>query len=138
MFAFKRSSCYFQVSNKIVKNGQIRGYISVADRVHRVTMFKMPKAEDQQRFLEQCRKMAADNQRNGSPYILSMVAGPAEDGPRTEGYTFVNKTEFASMEDMKYYETECPAHGEVKKVLGEITIDGMMTVFFKPQATGGA
>lgn len=63
MFAFKRSSCYFQVSNKIVKNGQIRGYISVADRVHRVTMFKMPKAEDQQRFLEQCRKMAADNQR---------------------------------------------------------------------------
>lgn len=65
-----------------------------------------------------------------------MVAGPVEEGPRTEGYTFVNKTEFASMEDMKYYESECPAHGEVKKVLGEITIDGMMTVFFKPQATG--
>lgn len=66
-----------------------------------------------------------------------MVAGPAEEGPRTEGYTFVNKTEFASMEDMRYYESECPAHGDVKKVLGEITIDGMMTVFFKPQATGG-
>lgn len=66
-----------------------------------------------------------------------MVAGPAEEGPRTKGYTFVNKTEFASMDDMRYYESECPAHGEVKKVLGEITIDGMMTVFFKPQATGG-
>ncbi|KFY14302.1 hypothetical protein V492_02706 [Pseudogymnoascus sp. VKM F-4246] len=74
---------------------------------------------------------------NGTPYILSMVAGPVEEGLRTEGYTFVNKTEFASMDDMKYYESECPAHGEVKKVLGEITIDGMMTVFFKPQATGG-
>lgn len=66
-----------------------------------------------------------------------MVAGPVEEGLRTEGYTFVNKTEFASMDDMKYYESECPAHGEVKKVLGEITIDGMMTVVFKPQATGG-
>ena len=66
-----------------------------------------------------------------------MVAGPAEEGPRTNGYTFVNKTEFASMDDMRYYESECPAHGEVKKVLGEITIDDMMTVFFKPHATGG-
>ncbi|WZH40752.1 Stress-response A/B barrel domain-containing protein [Fusarium acuminatum] len=141
MFALKKSSRGLQPLASVAKNGlngHSRGYVSVADRVHRVTMFKMPKAEDQERFLEQCRKMAVDNQRNGTPYILSMVAGPVEDGPRTEGYTFVNKTEFANMEDMKYYETECPAHGEVKKVLGEITIDGMMTVFFKPQATGGS
>lgn len=66
-----------------------------------------------------------------------MVAGPAEEGPRTEGYTFVNKTEFANMEDMRFYESECPAHRDVLKVLGEIKIDGMLTVFFKPQATGG-
>ena len=31
------------------------------------------------------------------------------------------------------HEDDCPAHGEAKKVLGEITIDGIMTVFFKPQ-----
>ena len=66
-----------------------------------------------------------------------MVAGPVEEGPLTKEYTYVNKTEFASMEDMRYYESECPAHAEVKKVLGEITIDGMLTVFYKPQATGG-
>ncbi|KAI0197922.1 hypothetical protein F4808DRAFT_437554 [Astrocystis sublimbata] len=140
MFALTRPSRGLQPLATVAKNGlnvHSRSYVSVADRVHRVTMFKMPKAEDQKRFLEQCRKMAVDNQRNGRPYILSMVAGPAEEGPRTEGYTFVNKTEFASMDDMKYYEGECPAHAKVLKVLGEITIDGMMTVFFKPQATGG-
>ncbi|MCJ1396726.1 hypothetical protein MMC18_009618 [Xylographa bjoerkii] len=141
MFALTRSSSRgLQPLTTVAKNGfngHSRSFVSVANRVHRVTMFKMPKAEDQKKFLEQCRKMAVDNQRNGTPYILSMVAGPVEEGLRTEGYTFVNKTEFASMDDMKYYESECPAHGEVKKVLGEITIDGMMTVFFKPQATGG-
>ncbi|KAI6780499.1 uncharacterized protein J7T54_000138 [Emericellopsis cladophorae] len=98
----------------------------------------MPRAEDQQRFLKQCRKMAADNQRNGKPYILSMAAGPAEEGPRTQGYTFVSKTEFASMDDMKFYESECPAHGAVKGLLEELKVDGIMTVFFKPQVTGDA
>ncbi|KAF4457980.1 stress responsive A B barrel domain [Fusarium albosuccineum] len=140
MFALAGSRRGLRRLSPVAKDGFIghsRSYVAVADRVHRVTMFKMPKAEDQERFLAQCRKMAVDNQRDGKPYILSMVAGPAEEGPRTEGYTFVNKTEFASMDDMRYYESDCPAHGEVKKVLGEITIDGMMTVFFKPQATGG-
>lgn len=52
-------------------NGHSRSYVSVANRVHRVTMFKMPKAEDQKKFLEQCRKMAVDNQRvyNNSPTL---------------------------------------------------------------------
>lgn len=44
-------------------NGYNRTYVTIAERVHRVTMFKMPKPEDQQRFLEQARKMAVDNQR---------------------------------------------------------------------------
>lgn len=38
---------------------------------------------------------------------------------------------------MKFYETDCPAHGEVKNVLKEVELDGIMTVFFKAQATGG-
>lgn len=44
-------------------DGCRRSYVTVADRIHRVTMFKMPKVEDQQRFLKQARKMAATNQR---------------------------------------------------------------------------
>jgi hypothetical protein len=40
-----------------------------------------------------------------------MTVGPAEEDPRSQGYTLVSKTEFASMDDMKYYDNECPAHG---------------------------
>ena len=51
------------VLNKNGSNGCRRSYVTIAERIHRVTMFKMPKAEDQQRFLKQARKMAATNQR---------------------------------------------------------------------------
>ncbi|KAL6858124.1 hypothetical protein ACO1O0_005576 [Amphichorda felina] len=125
----------------------------MADRIHRVTMFKMPKEEDRQRMLEQYRQMAKDNQkasstlayfitqrpspRDGKPYILSMTVGPAEDDPRSQGYTLVSKSEFASMEDMRYFENECPAHGEVRSLIKALTVDGILTVYFKAQATGG-
>lgn len=56
--------------------GYPRGYATMADRVHRVTMFKMPKAEDQQRMLEQYRKMAADNQRVSSLPARLLPASP--------------------------------------------------------------
>jgi hypothetical protein len=35
----------------------------MADRVHRITMFKMPREEDQQRMLVQYREMAANNRK---------------------------------------------------------------------------
>lgn len=80
--------------------------------------------------------MSNENQ-DGKPYILSMVVGPAEADPRSQGYTLVSKTEFASMEDMKYYDEECPAHGVIKSFVKELTVDGILTVYFKPQAMGG-
>ena len=42
----------------------------MADRIHRVTMFKMPKEEDRQRMLEQYRKLAKDNQKANSHLLL--------------------------------------------------------------------
>lgn len=66
-----------------------------------------------------------------------MTAGPAEQDPRSQGYTLVNKTEFASMEDMRFYDEQCAAHQQVKEVVGAITCEGIMTVYFKAQATGG-
>lgn len=39
----------------------------MADRIHRVTMFKMPKEEDRQKMLEQYRKLAKDNQKVKTP-----------------------------------------------------------------------
>lgn len=66
-----------------------------------------------------------------------MTVGPAEDDPRSQGYTLVSKSEFASMEDMRYFENECPAHGEVRSLIKALTVDGILTVYFKAQATGG-
>lgn len=67
-----------------------------------------------------------------------MVVGPAEEDSRSQGYTLVSKTEFASLEDMKYYDDECKAHQELKAVAKTLSIEGILTVYFKPQVTGGS
>jgi hypothetical protein len=110
----------------------------MADRVHRVTMFKIPKQEDRDKILEQYKVLAKTHERNGKPYIVSVLAGPAEEDQRSQGYTFVCKTEFATMDDMKFYDDECPAHVGVKNVFKTLTVEGVLTVYFTPQAVGGA
>ncbi|KAF5619735.1 stress responsive A B barrel domain protein, partial [Fusarium tjaetaba] len=82
----------------------------MANRVHRITMFKLPSKDEQAKLLDQYHKLNASQQKDGKPYILSMVVGAADEDARSQGYTFVSKTEFASMEDMKYYDEGCQAH----------------------------
>jgi hypothetical protein len=46
----------------------------------------------------------------------------------------VAKTEFANMEDMRWYEDHCPAHAELKKLAHSLSVDGPpLTVFFTGQ-----
>lgn len=54
---------------------------AMADRIHRVTMFKMPKEEDRQRMLEQYRQMAKDNQKASSTlaYFITQRPSPRVD-----------------------------------------------------------
>ncbi|KAJ3534957.1 hypothetical protein NM208_g7333 [Fusarium decemcellulare] len=66
-----------------------------------------------------------------------MVVGAADEDARSQGYTFVSKTEFANMDDMKYYDDGCQAHSELKGFVKTLGVEGVMTVFFKPQAVGG-
>lgn len=75
--------------------------------------------------------------QDGKPYILSMSVGPAEADPRSQGYTLVSKTEFASLSDMRYYDESCPAHGAVKAFIKELQVDGILTVYFTPSVVGG-
>ncbi|KAK3939459.1 hypothetical protein QBC46DRAFT_387985 [Diplogelasinospora grovesii] len=84
-------------------------------RIHRTTMFKIPNPEDQKRLLDAYQELARDQRKGGKPYILYMCAGPALEDVRSKGYTVVAKTEFATLDDMKYYDTECAAHAELKK-----------------------
>ncbi|KAK7426522.1 hypothetical protein QQZ08_006981 [Neonectria magnoliae] len=110
----------------------------MADRVHRITMFKMPSKDDQDKLFEQYKKLGVDQQRNGKPYILSMVVGPAEEDNRSQGYTLVSKTEFANMDDMKFYDDECTAHNDLKTFVKTLGVDGVLTIYFKPAVIGGA
>ncbi|KAF5027259.1 hypothetical protein F66182_632 [Fusarium sp. NRRL 66182] len=110
----------------------------MADRVHRVTMFKLPNKDDQDKLLEQYDKLNASQQKNGKPYILSVVVGVADEDARSQGYTVVCKTEFASMEDMKFYDEGCEAHDALRQfVQSSLKPEGVLTVFFTPRAVGG-
>ncbi|OAQ67032.1 stress responsive alpha-beta barrel [Pochonia chlamydosporia 170] len=110
----------------------------MADRVHRVTMFKLPNTADQQKLIEAYKTVDATNQKDGKPYILSLAVGVAEEDPRSQGYTVVCKTEFASMEDLKYYDDSCAAHQALKATAKGLAVEGIMTVYFKPQLVGGS
>ena len=66
-----------------------------------------------------------------------MTVGPAEEDSRSQGYTIVSKTEFASLDDMRYYDTDCEAHAALKSHIKDVTCEGILTVYMKPQITGG-
>ncbi|TQV93402.1 hypothetical protein V2A60_010186 [Cordyceps javanica] len=104
----------------------------MADHVHRVTLFKLPKPEDVDRLIEQYKVLEATHQKNGKPYLRSVVIGKPEADPRAQGFTLCAKTEFASAEDMKYYDEECEAHKTLKGVAKSLTLEGAMSVYFKP------
>jgi hypothetical protein len=65
--------------------------------------------------------------------MLSMEAGAAKGSAKDQGYTFVTKSVFKNMEDMKFYEDECPAHNEYKVFLKEnAPVSGLLSVNFEP------
>ena len=70
--------------------------------------------------------------QDGKPYILYMCAGLVTDPERAKGFTVVGKTEFASMDDMKFYDFECPAHQNLKALAGSLGLsEPPHTVFFE-------
>ena len=79
--------------------------------------------------------MSADRElQDGKPYILEVKARPSLAGDRGKGYTLVNMTRFKNMEDMEYYDKECPAHKKVKAFgydKSETPGEPPLTVFFE-------
>ncbi|KAI0147549.1 stress responsive A/B barrel domain-containing protein [Xylariaceae sp. FL1272] len=112
----------------------------MAGRVHRITMFKIPDSEGQQKLLEAYHQLAKDQKKDdGKPYILSMTTGKVMDDPRSQEWTIVNKAEFANLADMRYYDEECTAHAELKAKAKTFGISGgpqgVMTVYFEAAGT---
>ncbi|OHW97644.1 stress responsive a b barrel domain-containing protein [Colletotrichum incanum] len=106
----------------------------MAGRIHRVTMFKIADEGQKKQLIEQYKVLESSQKKDGKPYILSVVVGPAIDDPRSQGFTVVAKTEFASLDDMKYYDDECAAHDALKTfVKSKLDVGGVMSVYFEPQ-----
>lgn len=63
-----------------------------------------------------------------------MIAGPALADERSQGFTVIAKTEFASLDDMRYYDNECPAHAALKDFAKGLKHEAKPTsVYFQPQ-----
>jgi hypothetical protein len=60
-----------------------------------------------------------------------MEAGPAYDDARSQGYTFVAKSEFKTIEDMRYYDTDCAAHNKLREGTKPLGVEGVMTVYYE-------
>lgn len=61
------------------------------------------------------RGLSLTQTQDGKPYILYMSAGTAVDPARSRGFTVVARSEFASLDDMRWYDEECPAHAALKE-----------------------
>ncbi|PHH62119.1 hypothetical protein CDD81_7550 [Ophiocordyceps australis] len=102
----------------------------MARPIHRITLFKIPSQEDQQRLIEVYKKMPSKAVKDGKPYILSVTAGFAKPDQRAQGYTVAVISVFSSVDDMTYYDNECAAHAELK-TLAKSVHQGAMMVFFE-------
>ncbi|CAJ2503884.1 Uu.00g112780.m01.CDS01 [Anthostomella pinea] len=130
----------------------------MAGRINRITMFKIPEPEGQQKMLDAYKTLSMDQKKDGAPYILSMTTSRVMDDSRSQGWTVVSQAEFASIDDMRCmhyreslnsnkiakmsvdYDEECEAHGALKAKAKTMGIaggpQGVMTVYFP--ANGGS
>jgi hypothetical protein len=56
--------------------------------------------------------------QDSKPYIMTCVASRVYNTSesRSEGYTVAVQSTFANKEDVEFYDKECPAHKELKKI----------------------
>ncbi|GAB7363805.1 hypothetical protein MBLNU230_g4372t1 [Neophaeotheca triangularis] len=82
--------------------------------IQRITCFKVPDKANIQPILDAYKVVASSNEKDGKAYIISCTAGQTFDDPRRQGYDIVATTTFHSLADMQWYDTDCPAHQQVK------------------------
>ncbi|KAK3397874.1 dabb-domain-containing protein [Sordaria brevicollis] len=92
-------------------------------RIHRMTLFKIPDEMNQKRLLDAYHVVAEEQKKDGKPYILQLTAGKTLPNDKSKGYTVASYIEFASLDDMHYYDNECLAHSLLKEMAPSL---GMM------------
>ncbi|KAM0345680.1 hypothetical protein ACHAPU_006335 [Fusarium lateritium] len=98
--------------------------------VTRVTLFKIPKEEDQQHLLDLYKQMPQKAVKDGKPYIASVQAGKAKADQRAQGFTVVAISSFSSQEDFDYYDTQCTAHLELRTFAKSVN-EGVAMIYFE-------
>ena len=124
----------------------------MSTRINRITLFKLLDPAGQKRLVKAYQELAkthsrvsqvipgplpsgvtvADNAfQDGKPYILYVSAGIVLDDPRAQGYTVAAKTEFASLDDMRFYDEQCQAHAALKETAKAAGVaEKPLTVYF--------
>ncbi|THV46027.1 hypothetical protein BGAL_0425g00040 [Botrytis galanthina] len=99
----------------------------------RITMFKVPSQASRDTMLKNYETLSKKAVKDSAPYIVSLQAGETQaNDPRTQGFSVVAKTEFKSLEDMKYYEDSCEAHKWFKGEAKTLGVEGMCCVYYEP------
>ncbi|ROW13681.1 hypothetical protein VPNG_04579 [Cytospora leucostoma] len=100
--------------------------------IHRITLFKIPGAENQAKALAAYEKLAKEQKKDGKPYIAYLSAGIAQEDARNKGYTVVAQSKFFSQEDQKFYDESCTAHQELKATVKTLKPEEPpLTVYFE-------
>ncbi|KAE9368317.1 hypothetical protein N431DRAFT_547356 [Stipitochalara longipes BDJ] len=104
--------------------------------ITRITMVKIPEDKLDLAF-KGFEIFVKNQQKDGKPYILTMQAGRADGHIQMEqGFTFVARSVFKDMEDVKYYIEKCEAHQAFKAYLKEnAPPEGLMSLVFTPQVS---
>jgi len=100
--------------------------------IKRTTMFKMPRDEDMDTVIDAFKVVRETARKDGKPYLVSLDVGrtAAASDPRAQGWTLVANTIFNSKEDMEYWDKDCEAHRELRKIATPLH-QGVMTVYFE-------
>ncbi|KAI9933700.1 hypothetical protein ASPWEDRAFT_35603 [Aspergillus wentii DTO 134E9] len=97
--------------------------------IERVTLMKIPSNDDRSKVLEQFKVLAKTATKDGKPYIRNASVGASYDDARNQGWNLSVKMTFDSLDDMKYYDTDCEAHKALKAVAVPVKEDLMTTYF---------
>ncbi|KAF2020686.1 hypothetical protein BU24DRAFT_416375 [Aaosphaeria arxii CBS 175.79] len=89
-------------------------------KIARLTLFKIPDPANVQEAIKKYSTLTQDALKDGKQYIQQAQASPTHDDPRRQGITLVARTVFESKADMDFYDNECTAHVEIKKLLKQI------------------
>ncbi|KAK5130731.1 hypothetical protein LTR08_001718 [Meristemomyces frigidus] len=82
--------------------------------IQRTTCFKMKDEADITGMIEQYKTLEQTARKDGKKYIQEVTSRQTINDPRSQGFNFIASTMFASMDDFKYYDEECAAHGKLK------------------------